>query len=57
LASKVLIQKFVAGPESNGNGVHEEMEENLARWIPKRVIWEDVPECISVGLRREGFID
>lgn len=57
LASKVLIQQFVTGPESNGNGVHEEKEENLARWIPKRVIWEDVPECISVGLRREGFID
>jgi hypothetical protein len=58
LAVKTLIQQFV-GPRNgiDGSGAPEDEEENLARWIPKRVIWEDVPECISFGLRREGFID
>jgi hypothetical protein len=55
LAVKALIQQFV-GPRT-GSGDDEDEEENLARWIPKRVNWEDVPECISFGLRREGFID
>jgi len=35
----------------------EEMDENLARWIPKRVVWEDIPEYIAVGLTREGFVE
>ncbi len=35
-------------------GVSEKNDENLARWIPRRVVWEDVLECISAGLKREG---
>ena len=55
---KTLVQQFIAvSPAVNGTGCGEEKEDNLARWIPRRVIWEDVPECISVGLRREGFIE
>ena len=55
----VLIKQFLQPPpELNGTGGDvEEKEENLARWIPRRVIWEDVLECINVGLKREGFVD
>jgi hypothetical protein len=35
-------------------GISEKSEENLARWIPRRVIWDDVSDCITVGLKREG---
>lgn len=55
---KILLQQFIIPPpELNGTGVKVEENENLARWIPRRVIWEDVPECITVGLKREGFVD
>jgi hypothetical protein len=55
---KILLQQFVIlPPELTGNGANAEDKENLARWIPRRVIWEDVPECITVGLKREGFVD
>jgi hypothetical protein len=59
LSVKSLLQQFVStAPEQNGNGMStEDKNENLARWIPRRVVWEDVPECITVGLKREGFID
>ena len=55
----ILIQQFIMPPpELNGNGGKiEEKEENLARWIPRRVIWEDVIEYITVGLKREGFVE
>jgi hypothetical protein len=56
---KSLLQRFITVlPEQNVNGAGvEDKDENLARWIPRRVIWEDVPECISVGLKREGFVE
>ena len=57
--TKSLLQQFIyALPEQNGkgNGV-DDKDENIARWIPRRVIWEDVPECINYGLKREGFIE
>jgi hypothetical protein len=55
---KLLLQQFIIPPpELNGNSENVEEKDNLARWIPRRVIWEDVPECIAVGLKREGFVD
>ena len=59
MSTKVLIPQFVAtSPEQNGGRtVTEDNDENLARWIPKRVTWEDVPEFVSSGLRREGFFE
>lgn len=56
---KSLLQQFITtSPEQNGNGAGlEDKDENLARWIPRRVAWEDVPECITVGLKREGFVE
>ena len=30
-------------------------KENLARLIPQRVFWDDIIECITEGLKREGF--
>lgn len=59
LSAKTLLQQFISTPnEQNGNDLGaEDKNENLARWIPRRVVWEDVPECITVGLKREGFID
>jgi len=55
---KILLQQFILPPpEVNGNGENVEKKENLAKWIPRRVNWEDVPECITVGLKREGFVD
>jgi hypothetical protein len=58
LNAKILLQQFIIpSPDRNGNGVNVDEKENLARWIPRRVIWEDVPECITVGLKREGFVD
>jgi hypothetical protein len=56
---KSLLQRFITVlPEQNVNGVGvEDKDESLARWIPRRVIWEDVPECITVGLKREGFVE
>jgi len=48
---------FASSPELNVNSkAAEEKDENLARWIPRRVLWEDVPECIDVGMQREGFV-
>jgi hypothetical protein len=58
LNGKILLKQFIISPrELNGNGENFEENENLARWIPRRVNWEDVPECIIVGLKREGFVD
>jgi len=55
---KALLQQFViASPEKHEYERDDEKEENLARRIPKRVVWEDVPECITVGLKREGFAE
>jgi hypothetical protein len=56
---KTLLRQFITTtPEQNGNGAGaEDKDENLARWIPRKVIWEDVPECITVGLKREGFVE
>jgi hypothetical protein len=54
LAVKLLLPTFIAG-EQNGEVNLDEKEENLSKWIPKRVVWEDVPECIDVGLTREGY--
>ena len=59
LSVKSLLQQFISTHnEQNGNGAGtEDKNENLARWIPRKVVWEDVPEFITVGLKREGFID
>jgi hypothetical protein len=58
LNGKILLKQFIISPpELSGNGENVEENENLARWIPRRVNWEDVPECITVGLKREGFVD
>jgi hypothetical protein len=59
LSTKALIPQFVAtSPEQHGNrNITEDKDENLARWIPKRVTWEDVPGFISAGLKREGFFE
>jgi hypothetical protein len=51
LSFKQLAYQF------NMTNMPEKNEENLARWIPRRVIWEDVSECIMVGLKREGFTE
>lgn len=53
---KTLLQQFFTAPEENGTK-QEEKEDNLARYIPKRVVWEDVPECILAGLKRGGFVE
>lgn len=59
LSARVLIAQFVPTlPDQDGHRIGvEDKEENLARWIPKRVAWEDVPEFISFGLKREGFFE
>ena len=57
LSMKVLIPQFTTSPEQNGSKIGADDEENLARWIPKRVIWEDVSESIAMGLKREGFVE
>jgi hypothetical protein len=55
---KSLLHQFVGASGQNGNGEGpEDKEENLARWIPRRVLWEDILEHISAGLKREGFVD
>jgi hypothetical protein len=55
LAVKFLLQQFLGNEQNGEGGIVEEKDDNLAKWIPKRVVWEDVPECIGVGLKREGF--
>jgi hypothetical protein len=56
LNAKILIDEFVTG--SKNEVLAEDVRDvNLAGWLPRRVIWEDVPECISAGLRREGFME
>ena len=59
---KSLLQQFISTSreqQQNGNSMVgvEDKNENLARWIPRKVAWEDVPEFITVGLKREGFVD
>ena len=58
MSKKVLLNEFVMGYRDDGSGVAgEEQEINLWAWIPRRLVWGDVPECISVGLKREGFLE
>ena len=57
MAVKTLLQKFVVSEHNGDTMSFDEKEDNLARWIPKRVVWEDVPECIGVGLKREGYME
>jgi hypothetical protein len=56
---KTLLEQFITPiSEQNGNGVVvEDKEDNLASWILRKVIWDDIPECVTVGLKREGFIE
>jgi len=35
---------------------NKDANDNLARFISKRVIWEDVDEYLSIGLKRVGFV-
>jgi hypothetical protein len=51
LSMKVLVPLF------SDIKIGAEDEENLARWIPRRMIWEDVSEYISMGLKGEGFVE
>jgi hypothetical protein len=39
--------------DPDGRGDH--LNDNLTKFISKRVIWEDVGEYLSIGLKREGF--
>jgi len=40
----------------NIGGPNKDVNDNLAKFISKRVIWEDVDEYLSIGLKRLGFV-
>ena len=57
LSVKSLLKEFVStAPEQKAPSGVEDKDEDLARWIPRRVIWDDITACISIGVRREDFI-
>jgi hypothetical protein len=50
LSFKQLAYRF------NLPNIPDKNEENLARWISRKVTWEDISECITAELKREGPI-
>jgi hypothetical protein len=51
--TKKLLKEFV--PNTDQDGAASTTDDiDLARWIPRRIDWNDVKECVTIVLKREG---
>jgi len=51
------FQDVISEQQNDGvGGPKKDANDNLAKFISKRVIWEDVGEYLNMGLKREGFV-